>query len=384
MTEAPERFAAFDLAGPDATWDRFVAVSAQPSHLQTSAWAAIKASNGWRATRVTSDDFGAQVLFAKRRAVPWGIGYAPRGPVAMRPLDRQALDRFTGEMRLVASEWRLAWVRAEPEMEDSPAARQALTNLGWVPAPHVQPDRTRIIDIAQDEPAILGQMHRKCRQSITKAERLGVRVVEADGSRLDDFYAIHVDAMRRAGISPRTLGTYRLMWDTLAPRGMAHLLFAESVATGEALATLFLVGCGPRVVDLYGGTTSEGDRLRANHLLKWEAIRRMRAAGYSQYDLWGLPREGIEQFKSGFGGTEVDYVGAWDLVTDRVGRRVLQAGERARATLRRWRHRDHRPNAPDAATVTGGRGRAHEDERVEGWAPMVPLDHAAEQGMIGG
>jgi lipid II:glycine glycyltransferase (peptidoglycan interpeptide bridge formation enzyme) len=255
-------------------------------------------------------------------------------------------------MRLVARAERLAWVRAEPEVEDSPATREALHDLGWVPAPHVQPDRTRIIDIGQDEGAILAQMHRKCRQSITKAERLGVRVVEADGSRLGAFYAIHTDAMRRAGISPRTIGTYQLMWDTLEPRDQARLLFAEVEATGEAVATLFLVGCGPRVADLYGGTTAEGGRLRANYLLKWEAIRRARESGYTQYDLWGLPREGIEQFKSGFGGTEIDYVGAWDLVTDSIGRRVLQAGERARAAWRRLRYRDHRPDAPDEPSAT--------------------------------
>jgi peptidoglycan pentaglycine glycine transferase (the first glycine) len=351
LTEAPERSSGSDPGGSDASWDAFVAASAQPSYLQTSAWARIKAPNGWQSRRATSDGFGSQVLVTRRGGVPWGMGYVPRGPIRAEPLDRDALDRFTRDMHALARTERLAWVRAEPEMEDSTAAREALTGLGWVPAPHVQPDRTRIIDISQEEPVILAGMHRKCRQSIAKSERLGVRVVEADGSRLEEFYAIHTDAMRRAGISPRTVGTYRLMWDTLEPRGMARLLFAEVEATEEPVATLFLVGCGPRVADLYGGTTSEGGRLRANYLLKWEAIRRSREAGYTEYDLWGLPREGIEQFKSGFGGTEIDYVGAWDLVTDTLGRRVLQAGERARATWRRLRHRGHRPDAPDEVSV---------------------------------
>lgn len=351
MTTAERRSETVGLATDDEAWDAFVAASAQPSHLQTTAWATIKRPNAWSSLRVIADGptgpVGAQVLVARRRGVPWGMGYLPRGPVSSAPLDPPTLRAFTGRLRVAARAARLGYVRMEPEAEDSTVIREALGNLGWLPADHVQPDRTRIIDIAQDEPAILAQMHRKCRQSISKSERLGVRVVDADGSRLEDFYAIHTDAMRRAGVSPRTIGTYQLMWDTLAPRGMARLLFAEDAATGEPLATLFLVRCGPRVVDLYGGTTGEGGRRRANYLLKWEAIRRCREAGYTQYDLWGLPRDGIEQFKSGFGGAEVDYVGAWDLVTHPVGRRVLLAGEGARAAYRRWRHRDHRPDAPD-------------------------------------
>jgi lipid II:glycine glycyltransferase (peptidoglycan interpeptide bridge formation enzyme) len=341
-----------DLATDPAAWDAFVAASAQPSHLQSTSWAAIKAANGWSPLRIAADGpdgpVGGQVLVTRPRGLPWGMGYLARGPVSPRPLHAATLRAFTARLRHAAREARLAWVRIEPEAEDTPALLEGLGALGWVPADHVQPERTRIIDISQEESAILAGMHRKCRQSISKAARLGVRVVEADGGRLGDFYAIHTEAMQRAGIAPRTIATYRLMWDALAPRGQAKLLFAEADDTGETLATLFLVGCGPRIADLYGGTTSEGGRRRANYLLKWEAIRLSKAAGYTQYDLWGLPRAGIEQFKSGFGGEEIDYIGAWDLVTDPLGRRVLRAGERARALYRRWRYRDvHRPDAPD-------------------------------------
>ena len=343
---------AADLELDVAAWDRFVAGSAQPSHLQATAWAAIKRGNGWSAVRVAADGpagpVAGQLLVTRPRGLPWGMGYLPRGPVAVSSLDAQALDAFTGRVRDVARSQRLGWVRMEPEAADTPALRAALAASGWLPAPHVQPDRSRIIDLDPDEAAILAGMHRKCRQSIAKSERLGVRVVESGEERLGEFYAIHTDAMTRAGIATRTQATYREMWQELAPRGMARLLFAEDGATGAALATLFLVSCGPRVADLYGGTTAEGGRLRANYLLKWEAIRRCRDAGFRQYDLWGLPRAGIAQFKSGFGGAEIDYVGAWDLITDRVGHRVLRLGEVGRQRFRRWRYRDvHRPDAPD-------------------------------------
>lgn len=338
-----------------AAWDAAVAASSTPTHLQTTAWAAIKAPNGWTAFRLAGQladrEVGAQVLVRRPRPLPWGMGYVPRGPIVTAgSLDRDAMGAFTRRVREAARSHRLGYVRIEPEAEAGRGLERELLRLGWRRAPHVQPESTRIIDLSAGQEAIWDGLHRKCRQSITKSERLGVRVVDADGVRLSEFYAIHTDAMRRAGIAARAERTYRDMWEALAPRGMARLLFAEATDSNEAIATLFLVSCGPRVVDLYGGTTAEGGQRRANYLLKWEAIRRCAEAGLTGYDLWGLPRAGITQFKSGFGGREVHYVGAWDLTTDRVGRLALSAGETARSRYRRWHYRDvHRPDAPETS-----------------------------------
>jgi lipid II:glycine glycyltransferase (peptidoglycan interpeptide bridge formation enzyme) len=163
-------------------------------------------------------------------------------------------------------------------------------------------------------------------------------VVEGDGSDLERFYGIHADAMSRGGVPPRAITTYRDTWDELAPRGMARLLFARAPSAGP-VATVFLVSCGPRIVDLYSGTTPEGDRLRANYLLKWESISRSKVWGFGEYDFWGLPRAGIAEFKQAFGGRQVDYVGAWELDVDPVGARVLRAAQAARKRYLKARRR---------------------------------------------
>ena len=121
------------------------------------------------------------------------------------------------------------------------------------------------------------------------------------------------------------------------PAGRARLLFAQS-ADGEPLATLFLVRSGPRVVEPYGGMTQAGADSRANYLLKWEAIRTSREQGATSYDLWGLATGGIAHFKTGFGGREVRYIGAWDLVLDPFGRAVYEGAGRARVWWARRRH----------------------------------------------
>ena len=333
--------AAERLERDDEAWDAFVADSAQPSHLQTTAWAKIKRANGWRAQRVVAQvgdgAVGAQMLIRRAGGLPWGLGYVARGPVGAE-LDRAALAAFTERVRAAGRAERLAWVRIEPELEAGAGHEETLASLGWRRAPHVQPESTQIIDLARPTEEVWKGVHRKARQSVNKSRRFGVRVVDADGSRLADFYRIHAAMAERAKIIPRAERTYREMWDALAPRSMARLLFAEKAESGEAVATLFLVSCGGRVVDLYGGTTGQGDRRRANYVLKWEAIERCQGWGFTEYDLWGLPRAGIAQFKASFGGREVHYVGAWDLVINPLGRGVLQAGLAARGAYVRLRY----------------------------------------------
>ncbi len=344
----PER-----LEQDDAAWDAFVAAGNPPSHLQSAAWAAVKRPNGWRALRVAAAAggrvAGGQVLVVRPPGSPWGIGYLARGPVTPDgPLDPALLAAFLVRLRAVARERRLALVRIEPELLAGDPLAGSLAAAGLRRVEPVQPDRSSIIDLRPDEEAILGAMHRKCRQSVTKSARLGVRIAEVGGERIDDFYAVHADAMRRAGIAPRSAGTFRAMWEILAPRGMARLFLAFGPESDAPVAALLLVRCGGRAVDLYGGTTADGGALRANYLLKWEAIRAARAAGCTEYDLWGLPRSGIEQFKSGFGGVETEYIGAWEMTVSPAGAAVIRIAERARAAVRRFRYREtHRPDAPD-------------------------------------
>jgi lipid II:glycine glycyltransferase (peptidoglycan interpeptide bridge formation enzyme) len=67
------------------------------------------------------------------------------------------------------------------------------------------------------------------------------------------------------------------------------------------------------VAEAFGGMTDQGAESRANYLVKWASILRFKEEGYATYDLWGLATGGIAQFKEGFGGRQVDYVGARDL-----------------------------------------------------------------------
>ncbi len=331
----------------DAAWDAFVAASDPGSYLQASGWARVKAVNGWRAVRVAAGPadgtIGAQILVRQPRGFPWAFAYAPRGPVAAA-WTSEAVEAFTDAARRDArAAARVAAIRIDPEIErDGPRdpdgmLRRALRQAGWRSAPPVQPEVTRIIDLRADEDALWGDLRKKWRQYVNRARSAGVQVVDGGAERMGDFYRIYSETAKRAGFLIRTEAAYRDVWDAYAPSECARLLFAED-RQGVAQAALFLVRCGPRVVEPYGGMTAIGAETRANYLLKWEAIRTSREQGATSYDLWGLAHPGIAHFKTGFGGREVRYVGAWDLVLDPLGRRAYEFGQAARVRITRRRH----------------------------------------------
>jgi len=325
-------------------WDAFVESRDPGSYLQLEAWARVKAANGWSAHRLGAADAAAQILVRRPRPLPWAFAYAPRGPVA-RTWSADEIAAFTDAVRseLPRSAGRVSHLRIDPEIEldgavdPDGALRRALRQAGWRPAPPIQPASTRVIDLRPDEEALYGDLRKKWRQYVNKARAGGVVVSDAEGDQLGEFYRIYRGTADRAGFLIRTEQAYRDVWEAYRPAGRARLLFART-ADGEAVATLFLVRCGPRVVEPYGGMTPAGADSRANYLLKWEAIRSSREQGATSYDLWGLATGGIAHFKTGFGGREVRYIGAWDLVLNPLGRAVYEGAGRARVWWARRRH----------------------------------------------
>ena len=345
----------------DVAWDAFVAANPLATYLQASGWATVKASNGWERALVMAGtgeggSIGGQVLLRRPRLVPWTFAYAPRGPLATA-WSPAAVVAWTAALRTARQrgDWsaRVSHVRMDPEIElDGPldpggALRQALRAAGWRPAPEVQPQVTRVLDLTAGEEVLWAGLRGKWRQYVNKARAGGVSVVDVEGDRLPEFHALMTETAARAGTRIRALSAYRDIWDAFRPAGSARLLFAVG-PDGELQAALFLVRAGDRVVEPYGGMTAAGAASRANYLVKWEAIRTSRAAGAVSYDMWGLVHPGIRQFKAGFGGREIRLIGAWDLPLDRLGSAVYALGESIGGRRARRDHITELPPAGDA------------------------------------
>ena len=264
---------------------------------------------------------------------PWSVGYAPRGPVRTGVHTGGAGGLDGGHPR-ARRRRRLSHVTIEPQVPAGEGLEAMLEACGWRRARTVQDPRTRIIDLDRPEAEVWGDLRSKWRQYVNKARRDGVVIVETGEEGIPDFHRIYIETAQRAGFVHRAESAYRDVYRAFAARDAARLLFAR-LPGGEPAAALLLLHCGRRVIEPYGGMTAAGGDARANYLLKWEAIRSSRERGFAIYDLWGVAHPGIEQFKVGFGGQELRYVGAWELIADPLVHGAAGAAQRLRVALAR-------------------------------------------------
>jgi peptidoglycan pentaglycine glycine transferase (the first glycine) len=308
-----------------AAWNAFVESAPYRSFPQLWEWGELRETFGWSPLRIAighdpqrPPEAVAQVLLRRVPALGWRLGYVPRGPVGHMddPAVREAL--FAALRSLGRAEG-VATIKLDPEATPDSPFGLALLATPWRDAAKVQPPRTRIIDLAPAEDELHAAMKKKHRQYVAKAQRQGVTVERLNGTAdsasataaLDDFYRIYVHTADRAGFVARARAYYQRVWELFAPPGHASLAFA--VHDGRRVAALFHFTVGDRAAEAFGGMTDEGADSRANYLLKWQSITGFKRDGFATYDMWGLATGGIAQFKQGFGGREVEYVGARDL-----------------------------------------------------------------------
>ena len=242
----------------------------------------------------------------------------------------------------------------------------------------IQPTSTRVIDLRPDEDALFGALRKKWRQYVNKARTAASWSSTPRATGSAEFYRIYRETADRAGFLIRTEPAYRDVWEAFRPSGRARLLFAQS-AEGEPLATLFLVRSGPRVVEPYGGMTRPAATPGRTTCSSGRPSVPRASRGATSYDLWGLATGGIAHFKTGFGGREVRYIGAWDLTLDPLGRQVYErggpragCGGRAAATGCGRRRASAYPGADEAMTPAeprGHRGRARGTGTIDRHAP---------------
>jgi peptidoglycan pentaglycine glycine transferase (the first glycine) len=304
--------------------------------LQSWVWGEFKSRWGWSMAPLALPGEGggylAAALVLQRRLprLPFSFLYTPKGPLfdygdaALREhvLDAlQALARHEGAA-FIKIDPDVAHSRGVEEEQTDPEGKAWVRSLqarGWrFSGDQVQFRNTVLLDLTQDEDALLAAMKSKTRYNIRLAERKEVVVRSVGPEAFDTIAAMYATTAERNEFGIRPPAYYLDAWQSLYQAGMAQPFLATY--EDKPLAAVIAVKYGDIALYMYGASTEEERNRMPAYLLQWEAIRWAKAQGCRVYDFWGAPDEfvesdplwGVWRFKAGFEGEVVRHIGAWD------------------------------------------------------------------------
>jgi len=311
-----------------ADWDRDLEKEASPSPLlQTWGWGEVQSRAGWTVERVRLGA-GAMASIQLRGVGPVREAYVPRGPVPATPESIDALVEW-------ARSAKIAKLRLEPEAP--PAFADVLAERGFMKGKPTQPEHTRILRLKPPD-EMLASFRQGRRYNIRAGLKRGAVVEEGkDAAEL----ARQSEAVeRRESISLPARAYYELLLEKLP---WCRTYVARHPETREGLAAVLVARHGGRAYHLFAGRTGAHPELMGNDLAWWAGIRAAAEAGCRDYDLWGVPPpgagpehpwHGLGFFKAEYGGEEVAYAGAWEIVLSAAGARLLDIEKKARLGVR--------------------------------------------------
>ncbi|HNT73700.1 MAG TPA: peptidoglycan bridge formation glycyltransferase FemA/FemB family protein [Anaerolineae bacterium] len=311
-------------------WDRALLTLPQPHILQSWTWGALKERQGWQATRFLwleqSQPLAAVQILRQQRG-RLRVGYAPKGPLVdwnNLPLVREV----SSHLMAFAQAHHLMLLKVDPDVQVDTSQGQAVCALllkqGWCESSErVQFRNTMTLDLSADLDTLMAQLRAKWRYNVRLAARHGVLVREAQVADLPLLYQMYAETAARDNFIIRDRTYYLEVWERFMAAGHALPLIAE--LGGEPLAMVFVLHFGSYAWYMYGASRALRREVMPNHLLQWEAIRRLRALGCRHYDLWGAPDVldesdpmwGVYRFKLGLGATLVRHIGAYDYPPNR-------------------------------------------------------------------
>ncbi|GAC1381620.1 MAG: peptidoglycan bridge formation glycyltransferase FemA/FemB family protein [Ktedonobacteraceae bacterium] len=315
-------------------WDEFVNQHRYGHFLQSWGWGELKAGAGWYPLRLAlySEQEqqivgAAQVLCRTAPHLPlWAghLAYVPKGPVI--DWSQPALcSPFFAQLHAYLHRRGALALRLEPgrtvQIARDDNMAQCLVSTFLRPVAPVQPVRTILLDLNEDEPTLLARMKEKWRYNLRLAERKGVTVrIAATPADVQAWYALLQTTSERDQFGIHTLDYYVQAWQIFVARQQCRLYLAEY--QGQLIAGIFVGLFARQGIYLYGASSNEQRNLMPNYLLQWEAIRWAKQQGALQYDFWGIPATdaedeplaGVYRFKRGWGGEVVRYVGCYEHV----------------------------------------------------------------------
>lgn len=266
----------------------------------------------------------------------------PGGPL-LNWQDRAVVAAFKKVALEIAQKNNCSFIRVRPQLKADEKTNLIFFKLGFKNAPiHLHAELTSQIDLGKEETKILAQMRKSTRGEIRKATTLGIKITASkDPTQILAFYRLQQETAKRQGFVGFSQKFLEEQFKVFASDNQALLYTATFKKI--LLAQAMIIFYGHEADYHYGASSLEGREFPGAHLIQWEAIKEAKIRGMRCYNLWGVAPEGllhhrfygVSVFKRGFGGDDVEYVHAQDLIINPTLYSINWLIEQVRKKIRR-------------------------------------------------
>lgn len=257
--------------------------------------------------------------------------YIPNGPVAAGTHqvqhDASTLALITKEVikycKKHITHIDMHFIRVDPLVELSVNNIEAFKKIGLrQSSTHVQPEKTILLDLTKTEDELLAEMGTTTRYGVKKGAKDGITVTSSTEDKdFDIFWDMYQETTNEKQFVSYSKKYYYAQFSALKQEGKYAVYIAYE---NNSPIVASLIACDNESgYYLHTGRryTDSKTAKHASKVLLWEAIKDAKNKGLLSFNLFGIaksdnnifdPWAGFTEFKKGFGGQEVEYIGAFD------------------------------------------------------------------------
>ena len=305
-------------------WDKFVTSHPEANFLQSWDFYEFHKSRGNTVVRRIAMD-GKKIIAAYAgvvEAAKRGRHLAIAGGPILDWTNKTLVKEIFADMKSEGEKNHCVFVRIRPQLERSEKAFKLFADLGLKKAPtFLSVEYAAILDLNKSEEEIIKGMHRRIRYAVNNARNKGFTIEKSqDPKDIHEFYKIELATAKRQEFVAFSEDFLTKQFAAFAKNNEAVLYTAKY--EGQILAQNFMIFYGNEASYHYAVSTELGTKMSGSPILHVEAMRDARERGIKRYNLWGIVGEdeknhrfyGVSFFKRGFGGDELKYLPAHDLI----------------------------------------------------------------------
>ncbi len=338
------------------------------NYCQTVEWGNLKTITGWESHYVgimeNDSIICLALLISKKILGKKRIFYAPRG-ILTNYDNYQILEFFTKKVQKYIKKYNGIALKIDPFItyckrnrdgrllldENKSNLVKFLKSLGYNHhgftvgyTSEIQYRWSFYLDITKPLPEIMKQMDKRCRRSLRKAENYPLVTKEVNNENIKDFKKIMEHTCTRHRCFDRTLEYYQKIKDVFKDKASLLIIYLDkekylSNFKDDKLydkiksekENFIPLSAGVFIYDkyymhyVYGGTYQEYMPLMAQYKLQFDMINYAKTKKLPIYDFGGISGNfvlgskdyGVYEFKRGFSGNVIEYIGEFDLIINK-------------------------------------------------------------------